>query len=108
MDSSDWIELVNTTNQAISLTGYDPVDTVTLHYRVHFDSENEVPMYDDGTGPDTVAGDGVYAAIDSGIDIYGPYPGSLENSGEKVTLIQPGAPDPISFEVPQIRIDRVK
>ncbi|MCD6394551.1 MAG: lamin tail domain-containing protein [Planctomycetes bacterium] len=41
---------------------YDPVDTVTLHYRVHFDGENEVPMLDDGTGPDTVAGDGVYTA----------------------------------------------
>ena len=44
--------------------------------------------------------------IPAGIDIY-RYPGALENSGEKVTLIQPGAPDPITFEVPEIRIDRV-
>ena len=46
-------------------------------------------------------------SIPGGTNIYGPYPGSLENSGEKVTLIQPGAPDPITFEVPEIRIDRV-
>jgi len=45
--------------------------------------------------------------IDAGIDIYGPYSGKLDNGGEKVTLIQPGAPDPITFEVPEIRIDRV-
>ncbi|MCD6392313.1 MAG: lamin tail domain-containing protein, partial [Planctomycetes bacterium] len=45
--------------------------------------------------------------ISAGIDIYGPYPGALDNGGEKVTLIQPGEPDPITFEVPEIRIDRV-
>lgn len=44
--------------------------------------------------------------IPCGIDIYG-YPGALDNGGEKVTLIQPGTPDPITFEVPEIRIDRV-
>jgi hypothetical protein len=46
-------------------------------------------------------------SIGAGIDIYGPYPGALNNAGEKVTLIQPGAPDPITDEVPEIRIDRV-
>ena len=45
--------------------------------------------------------------IPVGIEIFGPYPGSLDNGGEKVTLIQPGEPDPITFEVPEIRIDRV-
>ena len=45
--------------------------------------------------------------IGAGIDIYGPYPGALDNAGEKVTLIQPGTPDPVTSEVPEIRIDRV-
>ena len=45
--------------------------------------------------------------IPGSIDIYGPYPGALDNGGEKVTLIKPGTPDPITFEVPEIRIDRV-
>ncbi|MCD6392288.1 MAG: lamin tail domain-containing protein, partial [Planctomycetes bacterium] len=45
--------------------------------------------------------------ISGGIDIYGPYSGSLDNGGEKVTLIRPDAPDPITYEVPEIRIDRV-
>ncbi len=52
-------------------------------------------------------------SIPGSIDIYGPYDdgdlldGKLDNGGEKVTLIQPGAPDPLTFEVPEIRIDRV-
>jgi len=46
--------------------------------------------------------------IPGNIDIYGPYdPAKLDNGGEKVTLIKPGEPDPITFEVPEIRIDRV-
>jgi hypothetical protein len=45
-------------------------------------------------------------SIPGSIDIY-QYSGALDNGGEKVTLIQPGEPDPITFEVPEIRIDRV-
>ena len=40
------------------------VDTasVTLHYRVMYDGEQTVPMYDDGSHGDGAAGDGVYGA----------------------------------------------
>jgi hypothetical protein len=44
--------------------------------------------------------------IPGNVDIY-KCTGSLNNGGEKVTLIQPGAPEPITFEIPEIRIDRV-
>ncbi|MBN2138951.1 MAG: lamin tail domain-containing protein [Sedimentisphaerales bacterium] len=42
---------------------YDPVASVTLHYRIGFGSEAEVAMIDNGVYPDTLSGDGVYAAV---------------------------------------------
>ena len=39
------------------------VDKVRLHYRVDFGSEYDVPMVDDGSGGDAVAGDGVFTGI---------------------------------------------
>ena len=39
-----------------------PVDDVTLTWRVMFDQERSLPMVDDGSGDDAVAGDGVYTA----------------------------------------------
>jgi len=38
------------------------VTDVTLYHRQRFDSETAVPMRDDGIAPDTVSGDGIYAA----------------------------------------------
>ncbi len=35
---------------------------VDLHYRVNYDAETIIPMADDGTGGDTLAGDGVFTA----------------------------------------------
>ena len=39
---------------------FDPVDTATLHYRVMFGNEVEVPLRDDGANADGLAGDGIY------------------------------------------------
>jgi hypothetical protein len=40
----------------------EPVDAVTLHYRVMYDQEVAVVMSDDGSGTDQTAGDGVFTA----------------------------------------------
>jgi len=40
-----------------------PVDTVSLVYRVMFGQETRIPMADDGTGSDLLAGDGIYTAV---------------------------------------------
>lgn len=39
-----------------------PVDSAALSYRVMYEPPITVPMVDDGTGPDTAAGDGIYTA----------------------------------------------
>ena len=39
------------------------VSSVTLFYRVNFSAEIPLAMKDDGTGGDTVAGDGIYSAL---------------------------------------------
>ncbi|MBN1123676.1 MAG: lamin tail domain-containing protein, partial [Sedimentisphaerales bacterium] len=54
-------------NQNLTITAnvsetYQPVDSVTLHYRIGFDIEKTVLMQDDGFGLDTEAGDGIYTA----------------------------------------------
>jgi len=38
------------------------ISNVTLHYRVMYNSEASLPMYDDGAHADGLAGDGVYGA----------------------------------------------
>ena len=42
---------------------FDPIDAVTLHYRIMFGAETAIAMADDGTGPDAEAGDGIYTAL---------------------------------------------
>ncbi|MDA1264798.1 MAG: CotH kinase family protein [Planctomycetota bacterium] len=37
--------------------------TISLHRRINFEAEDSVPMLDDGTFPDVVAGDGIHAAL---------------------------------------------
>ena len=54
-------------NEAVSITAkvretFNPVKSVTLHYRVMYGGESAVAMYDDGTHGDGEAGDGVYGA----------------------------------------------
>jgi CotH kinase protein/Lamin Tail Domain/Bacterial Ig domain/Immunoglobulin I-set domain/Bacterial TSP3 repeat len=51
------------------------VSSVTLHYRVMFNTETNLPMYDDGTHGDGAAGDGVYGAT---------IPASASTTGEMV------------------------
>ena len=41
----------------------DPIAQVTLHYRLMYAAEHTVPMVDDGSQGDQVAGDGVYTAL---------------------------------------------
>ncbi len=41
---------------------FNPIDTVTLSYRVMFDAERSISMLDNGFGMDAVAGDGIYSA----------------------------------------------
>ena len=44
------------------------LDRVDLHYRVNFDSELTLQMFDNGLGGDAVAGDGIFTAtISSGL-----------------------------------------
>jgi hypothetical protein len=45
--------------------------------------------------------------IDDTLPVYGPWDGKLDNSDERVDLIMPDQPDPISGEVPLIRLERV-
>jgi len=45
-------------------------------------------------------------SISPTIDIYGPYDGALDNSGEKLELSEPGSPEPGGF-VPYIRLEQV-
>lgn len=41
----------------------NPLASVTLAWRIMYGSESVLPMIDDGTGSDSVAGDGVYTAV---------------------------------------------
>ncbi|MBN1817965.1 MAG: lamin tail domain-containing protein, partial [Sedimentisphaerales bacterium] len=55
-------------NQNLPITArvdvtYQPVDTVTLHYRIGFDAEKTIVMKDDGLGSDMEASDGMYTAV---------------------------------------------
>ena len=55
------------TNDPIGVTArvtpsFDPVTNVTLHYRVMFDAEIALPMFDDGAHGDGGQGDGVFGA----------------------------------------------
>jgi len=108
--TAEFIEVTNITGSTISL--YDPANPANTWQikGVNYAFPQGVTL----SGNETILitrGDPVQFrstySIPGGIDIYGPYPGALDNAGEKVTLIQPGAPDPITLEVPEIRIDRV-
>ncbi len=47
---------------------FESVSSVTLNYRVMYGSTSQLPMVDDGSGNDAVAGDGIYTAtIPAGI-----------------------------------------
>lgn len=41
----------------------EPVDSVSLHYRVMYEAETVVDMYDDGQHEDGNAGDGIYGGV---------------------------------------------
>ncbi|MDA3924364.1 MAG: hypothetical protein PF904_06685 [Kiritimatiellae bacterium] len=41
---------------------FNPVSSVTLHYRAMYNSESTLAMVDNGSGGDAIAGDGVYSA----------------------------------------------
>jgi hypothetical protein len=55
-----------------------PVSSVTLRYRVMYNAESSVPMFDDGAHGDGAAGDGVYA---------GTIPASASTPGQMVRYI---------------------
>ncbi len=42
---------------------FNPVDRVTLHYRVDYGSRRTTTMVDNGSGRDATAGDGIYTAV---------------------------------------------
>ncbi|MCI0500076.1 MAG: lamin tail domain-containing protein [Planctomycetales bacterium] len=54
---------------------FNPIDTVTLHYRVMYGSETTVAMNDLGSGSDALAGDDIYTAV---------IPASASNPGQMV------------------------
>ncbi|MCP4192169.1 MAG: hypothetical protein GY768_16275 [Planctomycetaceae bacterium] len=56
-------------------TAPDESDLLTLSYRVMYESEQQLPMRDDGVLPDTLAGDGIYTAT---------IPSSVANPGEMI------------------------
>ena len=53
---------------------FDPVESVTLHYRLMFGPETVVPMWDDGAHQDGAAGDGQFAAV---LAASGAQPGEM-------------------------------
>jgi hypothetical protein len=62
------------------------VDSVTLHYRVMYGTESTLPMADDGTAADQLAGDGIFTAeIPAGVAAAGRmlryYVTSLDTQG---------------------------
>ena len=75
-----------------------PIDTVTLTWRVMFEPEQHVPMVDDGTGEDGVAGDGIHTAsiatnsLSAGEMIRWKVRASDTNG---VTSVQPRFPEPL-------------
>jgi hypothetical protein len=54
---------------------FAPVGVVTLNYRVMFEAEVSVPMFDDGAHNDADAGDGIYGAI---------IPASVSTNGQMI------------------------
>jgi hypothetical protein len=49
-----------------------------------------------------------YPDCPAGVTLLGPYDGQLDNAGESLRLYRPGAPEPLTGEVPEILVDRVK
>ena len=66
----------------ISETFHPIAPNVTLNYRVMYGDTTQMPMVDDGTGGDAVAGDGIYSAT---------IPGNIGQSGEMVRWFMTGA-----------------
>ncbi|HXJ74913.1 MAG TPA: CotH kinase family protein, partial [Candidatus Dormibacteraeota bacterium] len=54
---------------------FAPVASVTMHYRIMFDTEASVPMFDDGGHGDGLAGDGLYGAV---------IPANLSTNGQMI------------------------
>ncbi len=66
-------------NQPLAVTvnaspAFDPVRSVTLHYRAMFGAETGLPMFDDGAHGDGSPGDGIYGAT---IPTAGLAPGQM-------------------------------
>jgi hypothetical protein len=60
---------------------FDAIANVTLNYRVMYGATSQIPMVDDGTGADAVAGDGIYTAT---------IPDNIGQSGEMVRWFMTG------------------
>ncbi|RME93586.1 MAG: hypothetical protein D6766_07915, partial [Verrucomicrobia bacterium] len=109
----EFIELKNITDQPVAL--YDP-DHPTNTWRIagvgfHFPPEVTLPAQ--GlllvTGGDPAAVRAAYG-VPEGTPIFGPWDGNLQDSGERLELQQPGAPEVVSNEVsiPYITVDAVR
>ena len=75
----------------------NPITSVTLSWRIMYDSEVNLSMVDDGSGPDSLANDGIYTAV---IPVNDLSPGQMLRWKVKATdsasteTVAPPYPDP--------------
>ena len=124
----EFIELTNTSTSTVplygtdtSVTGYGDEalnDTWRLRDAVDFDFPTGVELaagervlvvgFDPATDTARLASFRSKFSIPDSIDIYGPWTGELNNSGEEIELKYPGSADPLdSFFVPYYTMEEV-
>ncbi len=114
----EYVELINLTDQAVPL--FDPLrptNTWQLQKAVDFAFPTNAALAPHGRllvvsfsperAPDTLAAFRARFALGDDIALYGPYDGQLDNTGERLELRQPGAPNIQSGVPAMILADRV-
>ncbi len=105
----EFIELRNISGGSVSLfDSTEPANTWRIEGAVGFAFPSGVSLPADGyvlvvaTNPEAFR---AKHGLPAGAAIYGPFSGSLDNGGESIRLVRPGAP--IDFSVPEYLVDRV-
>ncbi len=116
-DELEFIELQNVTANAVPLFDLPyPTNTWRMRGDVDFDFPTNVTLSPGGTllvvNFDPASNSNALAAfraaygLDAGVALYGPYSGSLDNSGARVELQKPDAPN--AGSIPRIVVDSVR
>ncbi|MEX2187248.1 MAG: lamin tail domain-containing protein [Pirellulales bacterium] len=85
----EFIELVNISAAPVSLSGWQFATGVTFAFGNVTLAPGEILVLT-GVSPATFAANTENAAIPGGVQVLGPFAGSLDNSGENVELFRPG------------------